>query len=154
VELARGLAIDDADRVADEAVLLHLLNRARDEEAQVLIASRSPPSRWPISLPDLASRLRAVTTVRIGPAEPELLRALLFRLLADRRLKLPETLQARMLLRLPRTAAALRDAVDQLDAVAWQSGGRISRSDTANVFAAGQTDEHSATLGVPTSPSE
>ena len=82
----------------------------------VLLAARAPPARWPVRLPDLASRLRAITAVEIGPPEDALLRALLARLLADRQLRLPEPVQEWLVRRLPRSAAALREAVARLDA--------------------------------------
>ena len=108
---AAGVALDDADAVADERALLHLLNAAGEAGVPVLLAARLPPSRWSARLPDLASRLRAITAVEIGPPEDTLLRTLLARLLADRQLRLPESVQEWLLRRLPRSAAALRDAV-------------------------------------------
>jgi chromosomal replication initiation ATPase DnaA len=82
----------------------------------VLLAARTAPARWTIRLPDLASRLRAITAVEIAPPEEELLQALLARLLADRQLRLPDPVHQWLLRRLPRTAAALADAVARLDA--------------------------------------
>ena len=64
-----ALALDDADTVAAEPLLLHLLNTARDRGLRVLLAGRTPPSRWPVRLPDLSSRLRAITAVEIRPPE-------------------------------------------------------------------------------------
>lgn len=111
-----GIAIDDADAAEDEAALLHLLNAAAEARQPVLLAARTPPARWAVGLPDLASRLRAITAVEIGPPEDPLLRALLARLLADRQLRVPQPVQEWLVRRLPRSAAALRDAVEQLDA--------------------------------------
>ena len=82
-----AVALDDADVVAEERALLHLLNAAGEAGVPVLLAARHrrPAGRW--RLPDLASRLRAITAVEIGPPEDALLRALLARLLADRQLR-------------------------------------------------------------------
>ena len=109
-----ALAIDDAD-LAEETALFHLLNAAREQRCSVLLTARLPPSRWRILLPDLRSRMRSLTVVEIGRAEDSLLRALLARLLADRQLAVPAPLQERLLLRLPRTPAALREAVTRID---------------------------------------
>ena len=87
---------------------------------------RAPPSRWPVRLPDLASRLRAITAVEIGPPEDTLLRTLLARLLADRQLRLPEAVQEWLVLRLPRRAAALREAVGRLDAASLEQRRNIT----------------------------
>jgi chromosomal replication initiation ATPase DnaA len=123
-----GFVIDDADLVPDEAVLLHLLNVARDEGVPVLLSARTPPARWTIALPDLSSRLRAITAVEIGHPGPGLLRALLMRLLSERQLRVDEALQEWLLLRLPRSPGALREAVRRLDRAALAAGGRITRS--------------------------
>lgn len=123
------LAIDAAD-TADERALLHWLNAAREAGNPVLLAGRTPPARWQIGLPDLASRLRAVTTVAIAPPEDTLLRGLLTRLLADRQLAVPAALQDWLLLRLPRTAAACREAAARLA----DDGGPIDRQLVARVL--------------------
>jgi chromosomal replication initiation ATPase DnaA len=129
----RPLAVDDADAAA-ERPLLHLLNAAAEAGQPVLLAAREPPGRWAVALPDLASRLRAVLAVQIRPAEETLLRTLLARLLADRQLHVPETLQEWLLARLPRTQAALREAAARLDHAALAAGG-VSRSLAARVLA-------------------
>jgi chromosomal replication initiation ATPase DnaA len=109
-----GAAVDDADR-ADEAALLHLLNTARDLERPVLLAARLPPARWSVTLRDLASRLRAITTVEVGAPDDELLRRLLLHWLGERRLVADASLHDRLLLRLPRSPDVLRAAVARLD---------------------------------------
>ena len=76
-----GLAIDAADRPAEEAALLHLLNAAQEAGRPVLMAAHEPPARWTLRLADLASRVRSTAAVRILPPEDALLRALLARLL-------------------------------------------------------------------------
>ncbi len=129
------LALDDADSCADEAALLHLLNHARESGVRLLLAGRTPPARWTVALPDLASRLRAVTTVMIGAAEDDLLAALLARLFAERQLRVSAAVQDFLLARLPRTPAALREAAARLDRRALALGGRITRALAAEVAA-------------------
>jgi chromosomal replication initiation ATPase DnaA len=126
-----GAAIDDADLMADEIALFHLLNVCREARLPVLLTARTPPARWDIRLPDLASRLRAVTSIEVEPPEESLLQALLVRLLADRQLIVPQALQDWLLLRLPRTPAALREAVALLD----KAGGKIDRALATSVLA-------------------
>jgi chromosomal replication initiation ATPase DnaA len=110
-----SLAIDDADAIGDAALLLHTLNAAAEARCPVLLAARPPPARWTTRLPDLASRLRAITAVEIGAAEDSLLRLLLARLLAERQVSVTRGVQDWLLLRLPRSATALREAVARLD---------------------------------------
>jgi DnaA regulatory inactivator Hda len=130
-----AVAVDDADTVGAEPLLLHLLNTARDRGLFVLLSGRAPPARWPVRLPDLASRLRGMTSIEIGPPDDELLRALLMRLLADRQLAVPRPVQDWLLLRLPRSAAALREAVAHLDQASLASGRAITLPLAAELLA-------------------
>jgi chromosomal replication initiation ATPase DnaA len=120
------VAIDDAEG-APELALLRLLNTAGEAGQAVLLASRVPPARWEVRLPDLASRLRAVTAVGIGPAEDGLLRLLLRRLLVERQIAVTEAVQAYLLLHLPRTPAAIRLAAARLDRAALAAGRAVTR---------------------------
>jgi len=130
-----NIALDDAD-LADEFFLLHLINAAAEAGRKLLLAGRVPPARWPVRLPDLASRLRATTPAKILPAEDSLLRALLARLLAERQLAVPEAVQDWLLLRLPRSQAAMREAAARLDRAALMTGGGVTRTLAAAVLAA------------------
>ncbi len=146
---ATPLAIDDAD-AAPERPLLHLLNAAAEAGLPTLLAGRAAPARWPVALPDLASRLRACVACEIRPAEDSLLRALLARLLAERQLAVPAPLQYWLLARLPRTPAAIREAAARLDRMALAAGGRVTRGVAAAVLD-GLTD-HAAEDDTPSSP--
>ena len=130
---AGPIAIDDADMIADDHGLLHRLNAAREAGVPVLLTGRTPPSRWTAVLPDLASRLRAMTAVQIDPPEDSLLEALLVRLLNERQMTMGDGARAWLLTRLPRTAAAMREAVARLDHISLAAGGRITRDMVADV---------------------
>ncbi len=130
---ARAVALDDADMVPHAETLLHLLNAAAEQSVSVLLAGRLPASRWPVGLPDLASRLRAIVSVDIHQPEDALLRALLARQLADRQLAVSPAVQDWLLLRLPRTGAALCEAAARLDRAALAAGRAIDRSVAARV---------------------
>jgi chromosomal replication initiation ATPase DnaA len=125
---APALAVDDADTVPDPRALLHLLNVAAERRQPVLLAARSAPSTWQIDLPDLASRVRAITSVALGLPEDDLLKPLLARLLAERQLRVPEKVQAYLLARLPRTGGALREAAARLDRLSLAQGGTVGRA--------------------------
>ena len=149
-----ALALDDADTVTDERLLLHLLNTARDRGLSLLLSGRTAPSRWPGGLPDLSSRLRAITAVEIRPAADDLLAALLMRLLADRQLAVAKPVQDWLLLRLPRSPFAFREVVARLDRLSLASGSAITRALAARVladvdFAAAESDEVSASGFAP-----
>lgn len=132
--IAGPLAIDDAD-TAPELALLHLLNAAAEAGFPVLLTGRTPPARWRIALPDLASRLRAATAIEIGEPQDDLLRVLLARLLSERQLAVPEAVQDWLRLRLARTPAAMREAAARLDHATFAAGRRANRMLAARVLA-------------------
>jgi chromosomal replication initiation ATPase DnaA len=123
----RPVAVDDADAAAEEPALFHLLNAAADSGQPVLLTARTPPSRQKFRLPDLASRLRGSLAVAIGPADDEMLAALLTRFAAERQLKLSFQVRDFLLTRLERTPGALREAVARLDRTALAGGVKITR---------------------------
>ncbi len=131
-----GVAIDEADRPADEEALLHRSERGRGGRAcQCCLPPGLPPARWALRLPDLLSRVRGAAAVRIGEPEDELLRALLARLLSARQLAVSAETQAWLLRRLPRTAGAVREAAALLDREALSKGGAVTRAIAARVLA-------------------
>jgi chromosomal replication initiation ATPase DnaA len=130
-----GIALDEADRTVDEVALLHLLNAASEAGLPLLMAGRAPPSRWGTLLPDLASRLRAVSAVEIGAPDDELLRGLLIRLVKERQLVVSEAVHEWLLRRLPRAPAALREAVERLDEASLAGGSAITRALAASALA-------------------
>jgi chromosomal replication initiation ATPase DnaA len=128
------LALDNADRVEEPLALLHLLNRLAEAGRAVVLAGRAPPARWNTGLPDLDSRLRAITAVEIAPPEDALLQALLAQLLDERQLPVPPPLQDWLRLRLPRTAQAMREAAAALDIASLEAGRRVTRGLIAQVL--------------------
>jgi chromosomal replication initiation ATPase DnaA len=132
-----ALALDDADTARPEPLLLHLLNTARDRGLHVLLTGRTAPSRWPIRLPDLSSRLRAITAVEIQPPSDDLLTALLIHLLSDRQLTVAQPVQDWLLTHLPRSPSVLRQAVACLDHTSLTMGKPITRWLAARILADG-----------------
>ena len=130
-----GLAVDDADAAPEPEALLHLLNAAAERGLPVLLAGRAPPALWPVSLPDLTSRLRATAAVGLGQPDDGLLRALLGRLLAERQLRVDPPIQDYLLARLPRHGAALREAACRLDRLSLASGRAVTRAMAAAILA-------------------
>lgn len=123
-----GTVLDDADAVAEETALLHLLNLCAERGEGLLLIGREAPARWRVALPDLASRLRATTAVGIGRPGDALLSALLAKLFADRQLRVAPEVQAWLLARLPREAAALAEAVARLDRAALIAAAPVTRA--------------------------
>lgn len=143
--LASGpLAVEDVDRIAStpsaEVALFHLFNLMRERKHPLLLSARTPPRDWRLVLPDLESRMKAMTLVRIEPPDDALLSAVLAKLFADRQLSPPPSLIAYMVARMERSVEAARHLVAELDRRALARGGPISRSDAATVLAAEAED--------------
>jgi chromosomal replication initiation ATPase DnaA len=130
-----AVAVDDADVVPEEAALLHLLNAASEAGHPLLLTSQAPPARLDLRLPDLASRLRSSLTVEISPPDDAMLGLLLFRLASARQIVLSDPVSQFLLTRLPRTPAALREAVARLDHANLTSGSKITRALAAQILA-------------------
>lgn len=133
--LATGaLVIEDAASLDDEPALFHLINLAREEGAFLLFTARTVPTLWPVSLPDLVSRLRALPAVGLDAPDDVLLQGVLVKLAADRQLSLDDSVVRYLLTRIERSLAAARAAVIALDAEALRQGRAPSRALAAEMF--------------------
>ena len=118
----------------DERALFHLINLAREEGAYVLITSRSPLASFPVTIRDLASRLRAVPSVTLAAPDDALLRALIVKLAADRQLTVDDALVSFLANRIERSFAGARAAVARLDEEAMRQHRPLTRALAAEVF--------------------
>jgi len=118
----------------DERALFHLMNLAREDGAFVLITAREPPSAFQIELRDLRSRLRAIPTVSLLPPDDQLFRALIVKFCADRQLAVDETVVSYLATRIERSYAAVRQAVELLDAEALRLGRPVTRALAAELL--------------------
>lgn len=135
--LRSALVVEDADQGRpDEAALFHLLNLAKEQSAYVLMTARQPPSNWPVALPDLASRLRALPVVTLDPPDDALLAAVLVKLFADRQLAVDERLIEFLVHRIERSFAAARAAVAELDQEAMRLKRPVNRALAAEIMRA------------------
>lgn len=134
--LATGaLVLEDCQSGAfDERALFHLLNLLREHNAWLLLTAPLPPAAWLVTLPDLASRLRAIPVVSIAAPDDALLRAALVKMFTDRQLAVDESLIAYLLTRIERSFAQARDAVQRLDREALQRGRAVNRALAADLF--------------------
>jgi chromosomal replication initiation ATPase DnaA len=130
-----ALVVEDiAPRRIDEAAMFHLLNLAREEEAFVLITAASRLDLDAYSLPDLASRLRALPIVALAPPGEALLAAVLVKLFADRQLLVDDDTIAYLVSRIERSLAAARSVAARLDRAALSRGRRITRALAAELL--------------------
>lgn len=107
----------DRAMVADDETLFHLINLAQAPGGTLLLVSRPAPSAWPVTLPDLRSRLDAVVTVPMEAPDDAVLAAMLEARFAERGIRPQKDVIPYLLRRIGRSAAAAADVVERLDAL-------------------------------------
>lgn len=134
--LATGaLVLEDLEANGlDERALFHLLNLVREEGAYLLVTGRAAPASLPVSIRDLASRLRALPAVTLAAPDEALLRSLIVKLAADRQLTADEPLVNYLVNRIERSCAAARAAVARLDEEALRRQRPVTRALAAELF--------------------
>ena len=131
-----ALVVEDLDRgLADEKVLFHLLNRARESKLSVLLTSRTPPGEQEFRVPDLRSRLRALPIVQVQPPDEALLKAVLVKLFADRQLNVEPPVIDYLSLRMERSMAAASRIVAAIDRLALARHRKVTRPLAAEALA-------------------
>jgi DnaA regulatory inactivator Hda len=128
---ARAVVVEDADRAAeagasDERALLHLFNLLREAGGHLLLTGRTPPTRWPLALPDLRSRLAALPVAALAPPDDVVLAAVIVKLFADRQLLVEPDVVQFLAIRLDRSFAAAAEAVAALDRAALAHGRAVT----------------------------
>jgi chromosomal replication initiation ATPase DnaA len=112
------LVIENAEeRFGDENALFAMLEKG----TPLLLTGRIAPALWPVSLPDLVSRLRALLAFELGAPDEALLLALAVKLFADRQVTVPESVVLHLVRQLERSPAALRDFIVRADSAALEA---------------------------------
>jgi chromosomal replication initiation ATPase DnaA len=123
-----SIALDDCDGQFPEAPLLHLYNLIASAGSHLLLAGREPPSRWPIILPDLRSRLGTLPAVAISAPDDALLAGVLVKLFADRQLRVDNAVIEYLLPRMERSFCAAQRLVKRMDRSALALGRAVTVS--------------------------
>ena len=135
---AQAVIVEDAQAVCEDAEsqtrLFHLHNHLVATGGRLLLSAQDPPSRWPLTLPDLASRLEATQLTRIDPPDDALLAAVMVKQLGDRQLTPDPSVIQFILTRMERSFAAVTQVVGALDALALSEGRAITRPLAAQVL--------------------
>jgi chromosomal replication initiation ATPase DnaA len=134
--LTGAMAIDDADLVAPEHLLLRVLNVAQERRLLVALTSRAPPARWLTQSPDLRSRLRAIATVEIGLPDAALRARVFAALIESKQILIASGDIGRIAERLPVSIQSVRKLVMVLERLCRDSYGPLSRSVVERVAAA------------------
>lgn len=131
----RPALIDDIDAgPVDQEGLFHLINAVRAAGSHLLLTARSFPAAWGVSLPDLASRLKAATTVEIHEPDDALLTGVIAKLFADRQIEVEPHVVHFLVRRIERSLATAIRVVDKLDNAAMEQQSRITRALAATVL--------------------
>jgi chromosomal replication initiation ATPase DnaA len=138
---ALALECGAVDAELDERALFHLLNLVQEQRAFVLLTARVVPAAWPIGLPDLASRLRAVPVVTLAVPDDAMLRAVLVKLFSDRQIAVDEALISYLMVRIERSFAAARSTVATLDREALRRQRPITRALAGEILGGGDESE-------------
>ncbi len=126
---AMAVLVEEAEAALDaegEEALLHLYNLLGERGGHLLLTGQQPPKRWPIRLPDLASRLATATVAELGPPDDALLQAVLVKHFADRQLPVGAEVIEFLQRRIPRSFAAARSVVAAIDRRALAERRRVT----------------------------
>ncbi len=137
-----ALAVEDIDHgIADDRVLFHVMNHAREAGGHLLMTSQAQPGDIEIALPDLRSRLRATPTVAIDQPDEAVLAAVIVKLFEDRQLAVEPNVVAYMLRHIERSFEAAVAAVSAIDQLAMVRQRRVTRPLAAEVLSGMQARE-------------
>lgn len=120
----------DRDRTRRDEILFHLFNMAAHADAGggLLLTGRTPPSGWSAALPDLRSRLNAVTVAQLEEPDDAILESMLRKFFRERNIRPTEDVFPYLLRRIERSAPKARAVVQRLDEAADAEGRAVSRA--------------------------
>ena len=149
---AKALVVDGLGGRIDERALLHLYNAVAERGGHLLLTAPAPPARWPLALPDLASRLRLAPAVALGMPDDALLGALMLKLFADRQIAVAPEVPAYVVPRIERTFEAVARLVERLDRASLAEGRAITVPLVRAVLSASDTKPLAAPDAAPRRP--
>lgn len=132
-DASRAIVVEQAERTPERA-LFHLYNLVRERGGSLLLIAEHPPAHWRITLPDLASRLRAAPAVGVSPPDDDLLGSIILKQLADRQLHAGAGVVHYLVSHMERSADAARRVVAALDRRALVERREIDRRLAADVL--------------------
>ena len=139
-----AVLVEDVESVAGdsaaETALFHLHNAVLSAGSPLLMPGTGQPRDWPVTLPDLASRLQATAIAMLAPPDDALLAAVIVKLFADRQIAVPPALVPWLVARMERSFTAAHDIVAALDARALALGRPVTRALAAEVLDIGAAD--------------
>ena len=135
-----ALVIENGDLGVDETALFHVINLVREDQGYLLLTGREAPARWSVDLPDLGSRLAALTAVPLGSPDDQLIGAVLTKQFQDRQLRVPGDVVAYLVARMERSFAAIGQTVAALDTLSLTERRAITVPLARRVLEASQSE--------------
>jgi chromosomal replication initiation ATPase DnaA len=129
----RPLLVEDVDRrveghLVDDETLFHLINMAGVDGGSLLLTGRLAPVAWDAAVPDLRSRLNALSLARIEEPDDVVLEAVLRRGFEAAGIRPAVDLYPYLMARLPRSAPAALSAVAALDEASIDQGREVNKA--------------------------
>lgn len=112
---SRYICLDLSAKPHDEEKLFHLMNMVKDEGGNILFTSETPPARWNVKLPDLASRLRAIPSCEIHEPDEMLTQAIISKSLYKRGIIPRNQVVMYIADRIPRSFREIEEFIEKLD---------------------------------------
>jgi chromosomal replication initiation ATPase DnaA len=122
----RPVVLEHADQAHPET-LFHLFNMA-GAGGGLLLTSRRHPMEWPAELPDLRSRLNALTVAQIGEPDDIVLEGVLRKFFRERNIRPADDVYPYLMRRIERSVRVAREIVARLDEAAGAEEREITRA--------------------------
>jgi chromosomal replication initiation ATPase DnaA len=122
------VVVEDADLGAPDDTLFHLINRAGIAGGGLLLTAKTPPSAWSASLPDLRSRLNALSVAELPPPDDIVLEGVLHKFFREQNVKPSDDLIPYLIRRMERSVPYARRLVERLDDLADAERKGVSRA--------------------------
>ena len=160
-ELADGTAPVDGNIVLDnleagdswnEEALFHLVNRTADGAASVLVTSETPVAAMGWSLPDLSSRMRALSVATLDAPDDALLRSLLEKYFADRQLAVATQVLDYIVSRMERSFVAVQTIAAAMDRRSLAEGRNLTLPLAREIMTEFADGDHARQPALPTGP--
>ncbi len=114
IDKFQALVIDDFDQKLDyEEEIFHIFNDCLDQKKFLLILSSR--SEFSFKTKDLASRIQAINSIRIGDPSLELIEAILYKNFADRQISISPEVIKFILSRMERSYLVAHEIIERID---------------------------------------
>lgn len=107
--------IEDIAPPLDERALFVAVDGAQRRRVPLMLTSSLAIADWPISRPDIVSRLKLATIVHMSLPDDDLISGLIVKHFADRQLRVSPEVVRYLVTRIERSFTSVRDIVDRLD---------------------------------------